>query len=165
MHEGPTENRLSELGSLYKYYYYCYYYKLTSHKFLKVSEASVNAWGHSRAATEQATVSLEVDLSRLNGIESYYKFTWEKSDWHMLCWERHEISLTVRLVNCHDITGRIFDRWISLQTGITNQGNRTFRKSRKELYSSFLKVAGKETLNAFLGIGVGNLNNLLLQKW
>ena len=43
MHEGPTENRLSELGSLYKYYYYCYYYKLTSHKFLKVSEASVNA--------------------------------------------------------------------------------------------------------------------------
>ena len=74
MHEGPTENRLSELGSLYKYYYYCYYYKLTSYKFLKVSEASVNAWGHSRAATEQATVSLEVDLFRLNGIESYYKF-------------------------------------------------------------------------------------------
>ena len=28
MHEGPTENRLGELGSLYKYYYYyyCYYY-------------------------------------------------------------------------------------------------------------------------------------------
>ena len=26
MHEGPTENRLGELGSLYKYYYY-YYYK------------------------------------------------------------------------------------------------------------------------------------------
>ena len=44
MHEGPTENRLGELGPLYKYYYYYYYYyKLTSHKFLKVSEASVNA--------------------------------------------------------------------------------------------------------------------------
>ena len=28
MHEGPTENRLGELGSLYKYYYYYYYYKL-----------------------------------------------------------------------------------------------------------------------------------------
>ena len=82
----------------------------------------------------------------------------------MLCWERHEISLTVRLVNCHDVTGRIFDRLISLQTGITNQGNTTFRKSSKELYFSFLKVAGKEALNAFLGIGVGNLNNLLLQK-
>ena len=27
MHEGPTENRLGELGSLYKYYYYYYYYK------------------------------------------------------------------------------------------------------------------------------------------
>ena len=26
MHEGPTENRLGELGSLYKYYYYHYYY-------------------------------------------------------------------------------------------------------------------------------------------
>ena len=24
MHEGPTENRLDELGSLYKYYYYYY---------------------------------------------------------------------------------------------------------------------------------------------
>ena len=27
MPEGPTENRLGELGSLYKYYYYYYYYK------------------------------------------------------------------------------------------------------------------------------------------
>ena len=26
MHDGPTENRLGELGSLYKYYYYYYYY-------------------------------------------------------------------------------------------------------------------------------------------
>ena len=25
-YEGPTENRLGELGSLYKYYYYYYYY-------------------------------------------------------------------------------------------------------------------------------------------
>ena len=24
MHEGPTENHLGELGSLYKYYYYYY---------------------------------------------------------------------------------------------------------------------------------------------
>ena len=29
MHEGPTENRLGELGSLYKYYYYYYYTKPT----------------------------------------------------------------------------------------------------------------------------------------
>ena len=35
MHEGPTENRLGELGSLYKYYYYYYYYK--SH-FLRISD-------------------------------------------------------------------------------------------------------------------------------
>ena len=26
MHEGPTENGLGELGSLYKYYYYYYYH-------------------------------------------------------------------------------------------------------------------------------------------
>ena len=26
MHERPTENRLGELGCLYKYYYYYYYY-------------------------------------------------------------------------------------------------------------------------------------------
>ena len=25
MYEGPTENRLGELGSLYKYHYYYYY--------------------------------------------------------------------------------------------------------------------------------------------
>ena len=31
MHEGPTENRLGELGSLYKYYYYYYYYITSAH--------------------------------------------------------------------------------------------------------------------------------------
>ena len=31
--------------------------------------------------------------------------------------EQREISLTVLLVNCHDVTGRIFGRWISRQTG------------------------------------------------
>ena len=40
----------------------------------------------------------------------------KKNDWHMLCRERHEISLTVLLVNCHDVTGRILDRWILRQT-------------------------------------------------
>ena len=28
MHERPTENRLGELGCLYKYYYYYYYYNM-----------------------------------------------------------------------------------------------------------------------------------------
>ena len=42
----------------------------------------------------------------------------EKNDWHMLCRERREISLTVLLVNCHDVKVRIFDQWISRQTGI-----------------------------------------------
>ena len=54
--------------------------------------------------------SLKVDLFHLNGIESYYKFMQEKNNQHMLCREWCEISLTVLLVNCHDVTGRIFDR-------------------------------------------------------
>ena len=33
MHEGPTENRLGELGSLYKYYYYYYNYYYVAIKF------------------------------------------------------------------------------------------------------------------------------------
>ena len=32
--------------------------------------------------------------------------------------ERREISLTVLLVSCHDFSRRIFDRWISPQTGM-----------------------------------------------
>ena len=36
----------------------------------------------------------------------------------MLCRGRCEMSLTVLLVNCRDVTGRIFDRWISRQTGM-----------------------------------------------
>ena len=62
--------------------------------------------------------SVEVDLFRLNGFVSYYKFTREKNDWHTLCRERREMLLTVLLVNCHDVTGGIFDRWISRQTGM-----------------------------------------------
>ena len=34
----------------------------------------------------------------------------------MLCREQREISLTVLLLNCHDVTGRIFDRRISRLT-------------------------------------------------
>ena len=30
MHEGPTENRLGELGSLYKYYYYYFIIIITN---------------------------------------------------------------------------------------------------------------------------------------
>ena len=91
-------------------------YKSTSHKFLKVNEASFNAWG--RTATERAgdevwrsTCFAWMDLSHI------YNFMPGKKNWHMVCWERGEISLTVLLVNCHDLTGWIFDRWISRQTG------------------------------------------------
>ena len=36
----------------------------------------------------------------------------------MMCREQREISLTFLLVNCHDVAGRILDRWISRQTGM-----------------------------------------------
>ena len=36
----------------------------------------------------------------------------------MLCWERCEISLTVLLVNYHDVTSRIFHQKILRQTGM-----------------------------------------------
>ena len=34
----------------------------------------------------------------------------------MLCRKRFEISLSVLLNNCHDVTGRISHRWITRQT-------------------------------------------------
>ena len=61
--------------------------------------------------------SLEVNLFRLNGFKSHYKFTRETNDWQTLCLEWPEISLTVLLVTCHDVKDRIFDPWISRQTG------------------------------------------------
>ena len=70
----------------------------------------------SRPATEG--VSRSICQVRSNGFELYYKFTREKNDKNMLCREPREISLTVLLVICHDVTGRIFDRWISRQTGM-----------------------------------------------
>ena len=46
----------------------------------------------------------------------YYKFTREKMiDCHMRCQEWRQISLIHLLVNCHDVIGGIFDRWISPQ--------------------------------------------------
>ena len=37
MHEGPTENRLGELGSLYKCYYYFYYYCLVKNAIVDLT--------------------------------------------------------------------------------------------------------------------------------
>ena len=86
--------------------------------------------------------SVEVNLFCLNGFDMNHIIysCEEKNDRHMLCQERHEISLTgpVLLVNCHDVTGRIFDQWISRQTVMKSplkwhnqpgEKKRTFRKS------------------------------------
>ena len=56
----------------------------------------------------------------------------------MLCREQHEISFTVLLANCHDVTttGEFHAKqvWKGLQNGITNQEEkRTFRKSLGDL--------------------------------
>ena len=37
MHEGPTENRLGELGSLYKFYYYFFYYCLVKNAIVNLT--------------------------------------------------------------------------------------------------------------------------------
>ena len=107
--------------------------KLTSREVR--SSATSKAWGDLGRAlfsldllqvdlSRAQRPSLEVDLFRLHGFESYYKFTRGKNDWHMLCRERREISRTVLLVNqCHDVTGRSFDRWISRQTGVKSPFN------------------------------------------
>ena len=63
-----------------------------------------------RSPFKFAATSRPLDLFRLNRFESYYKFTREKMIDIMLCRERRQISPTVLLVNCHDVTSRIFDR-------------------------------------------------------
>ena len=67
---------------------------------------------------EVARQPSEVDFFRLNEFSIILKIHAGKNDWHMLCRERREISLTVLLVNCHDVTRGIFDQWISRQTGM-----------------------------------------------
>ena len=90
-------------------------------------------------------MSLEVDLFRLNEFESHYKFTGGGEKWltYAVSGERREISLTVLLVNCHDIIGRIFDGefrakqvWNVLKKGITNQEKNNKNKQIKRLLES-----------------------------
>ena len=90
-------------------------------KLLKVCEASFDSWGHVQTPSNQesdevsrSTCFTWMDLNRIINSRG-------KNDWHMLCWERREISLTVPLVHdYHDLDGRIFDRWILRQKGMKN---------------------------------------------
>ena len=86
--------------------------------------------------------SLEVDFFGLNGFQSYYQFRREKNDWHMLGRERREISLPFLLVNCHDVTGRIFERWFSHQPE-KNNNKRIFSKSKKSIVSVTFSVKAR----------------------
>ena len=86
-------------------------YKSTSHKF------SLNAWGRAANERESDEVLRSTSFAWM-GLNHMVNSRGGKNDWHMLCRERCEMSLTVLLVNCHDVTGRIFDRWISRQAGM-----------------------------------------------
>ena len=90
----------------------------TSQRLISSQKWAKRALMHEVVQRPSARWSLEVDLFRLNGFQSYYKFAREKNDWHMLSRERCEISLTVLLANCHEVTGWIFDRWISRQASM-----------------------------------------------
>ena len=62
-----------------------------SNNFVKASEASFY-----EVAQWQSKQSRKVGLFHLNGFEWHYK-----TDWHMLCQEWHQISLTLPLVLSH----------------------------------------------------------------
>ena len=54
----------------------------------------------------------------------------------MLCREPHELSLTVLLVIRHDVTGRIFDRGISHQTGMKSPLKWRNQPGKKRTFNS-----------------------------
>ena len=65
MHEGPTENRLGELGSLYKcYYYYYYYYKIYEGLLFRDSQiylyvVIINSTSHDKVLLNVCQCSLQ----------------------------------------------------------------------------------------------------------
>ena len=89
-------------------------YKSASHKLKSErSELQCTRSRSDRASDEvwRSTCFVCMDLNHIINSREKKRLT-------VLCRERREISLTVLLVNCHDVTGRIFDRWISRQTGM-----------------------------------------------
>ena len=73
-----------------------------------MNEARFNAWG--RTTTERATKS-QGRLVSPERIWIIFINSSGKKKWLTY-------AVTVLLVNCHDVTGRIFDRWTSRQTGM-----------------------------------------------
>ena len=78
--------------------------------------------------------SREVDLFRLSGFESYYKINsrGKKTNTGVfleLLRLRHAKTLSLLLVNCHNVTGEIFNQWIR-----ANRYEKSFKiKERSEL--------------------------------
>ena len=106
-----------------------------------MSEASFNALARDRATTERATKSWgrlfwPEWISIILSIQAGKKWlTYVVS-------ERREISLPFLLVNCHDVTGRIFEWWISHQPEKnTNKG--LFSKSKKSIVSVTFSVKAR----------------------
>ena len=65
-----------------------------------------------------------------------------KNNLHVLCRGQREITLTVLLVNCHDVTGRIFDPWISRQTGMKSPLKWHNQPGRKMIIKDFYYLFG-----------------------
>ena len=79
-------------------------YKSTSYNFLKRAPMR---------SRQRERRSREVDLFRLSGFESYYKFTRGKTNTGVfleLLRLRHAKTLSLLLVNCHNVTGEIFNQ-------------------------------------------------------
>ena len=65
-----------------------------------------------------------------------------KNNLHVLCRGQREITLNVLLVNCHDVTGRIFDPWISRQTGMKSPLKWHNQPGRKMIIKDFYYLFG-----------------------
>ena len=83
-------------------------------------------------------------------------FAWMDLNHHMidmLYRERREISLTVLLVNCHDVTGRIFDLWISRQTGMKSLKNGINNQEKNKGLLESLRPNLTNEMGTFLAYG------------
>ena len=106
-----------------------------------MSEASFNALARDRATTERATKSWgrifwPEWISIILSIQAGKKWL------TYVVLERREILLPFLLVNCHYVTGRIFELWISHQPE-KNNNKGLFSKSKKSIVSVTFSVKAR----------------------
>ena len=133
-------------------------YKSTSHiKVLKSVQSELLTHEVTQPLSEWW--SLKVDSLFLpEWFELYYKLTLEKK-WltYTVCCVGsgvNNLSLTVLLVNCQNVTSRIFDRWISRQTGMKSPlqwHNHPGKKIKDFLIESLMTL---QNVHCFVGLWV-----------